>query len=54
MLRRYLEEISRYSPLAAEEERELGRVIQDPATPDEARNEAIDHLVRSNLRFGVS
>lgn len=54
MLRRYLEEISRYSPLAAEEERELGRVIQDPSTPEEKRSEAIDHLVRANLRFVVS
>lgn len=54
VLKRYLEEISRYSPLASEEERELGRVIQDPATAEPARDEAIDKLVRSNLRFVVS
>jgi len=40
--------------LAAERERELGRIIQDPAAPEEAKKEAIDELVRGNLRFVVS
>jgi RNA polymerase primary sigma factor len=54
VLRKYLDDISRYPILAAERERELGRTIQDLATPEEARKEAVDELVRSNLRFVVS
>jgi RNA polymerase primary sigma factor len=54
VLRKYLDDISRYPILAAERERELGRIIQDLATPEEARKEAVDELVRGNLRFVVS
>lgn len=54
VLRRYLEEISRYDPLAPEREKELGRVIQDPATAEPERTVAVDELVRANLRFVVS
>jgi RNA polymerase primary sigma factor len=54
VLRKYLDDISRYPILAPERERELGRAIQDLATPEEARKEAVDELVRSNLRFVVS
>ncbi|MEO8055195.1 MAG: RNA polymerase sigma factor RpoD/SigA [Acidobacteriota bacterium] len=54
VLRKYLDDISRYPILAAEKERELGRVIQDLSTPEEARKEAVDELVRGNLRFVVS
>ncbi|MBK9062380.1 MAG: RNA polymerase sigma factor RpoD/SigA [Acidobacteria bacterium] len=54
VLRKYLDDISRYPILAAERERELGRVIQDLSTPEEARKEAVDELVRGNLRFVVS
>src|SRR5512138_583388 len=53
LLRRYLEEISKYPPLPAEREKELARVIQDRFTPEEKRKEAIDELVRANLRFVV-
>ena len=53
LLRRYLEEISKYPPLPAEREKELARVIQDRFTPDAKRKEAIDELVRANLRFVV-
>jgi RNA polymerase primary sigma factor len=53
LLRRYLEEISRYPPLPAEREKELARVIQDRFAPEEKRKEAIDELVRANLRFVV-
>jgi RNA polymerase primary sigma factor len=53
LLRRYLEEISKYPPLPAEKEKELARVIQDRFTPEEKRKEAIDELVRANLRFVV-
>jgi RNA polymerase primary sigma factor len=54
VLRKYLDDISRYPILAAERERELGRIIQDLSTPEEARKEAVDELVRGNLRFVVS
>jgi RNA polymerase primary sigma factor len=54
VLRKYLDDISRYPILAAERERELGRLIQDLSTPEEARKEAVDELVRGNLRFVVS
>lgn len=54
LLRRYLGEISKYPLLSAEREKELARVIQDRFTPEEKRKEAIDELVRANLRFVVS
>jgi RNA polymerase primary sigma factor len=54
VLRKYLEDIARYCVLTPERERELGRAIQDPATLEEARREAVDELVRGNLRFVVS
>lgn len=53
LLRRYLQEISKYPPLSAEREKELARVIQDRLVPEERRKEAIDELVRANLRFVV-
>ncbi len=53
LLRRYLEEISRYPPLPAEREKELARVIQDPLVPEWKKKDAIDELVRANLRFVV-
>ncbi len=54
VLRKYLEDIARYPVLTPERERELGRLIQDPASAEEARKEAVDELVRGNLRFVVS
>jgi RNA polymerase primary sigma factor len=54
VLRKYLDDIARYPVLAPERERELGRTIQDLATPEEVRKEAVDELVRGNLRFVVS
>ena len=54
VLRKYLDDIARYPVLAPERERELGRAIQDPKTSEEARKEAVDELVRGNLRFVVS
>ena len=53
LLRRYLLEISKYPPLSAEREKELARVIQDRLVPEERRKDAIDELVRANLRFVV-
>lgn len=53
LLRRYLLEISKYPPLSAEREKELARVIQDRLAPEERRKDAIDELVRANLRFVV-
>ncbi len=53
LLRRYLEEISKYQPIPAEREKELARIIQDPFTLEPRRKEAIDELVRANLRFVV-
>ncbi len=54
VLRKYLDDIARYPVLTPERERELGRTIQDLATPEEVRKEAVDELVRGNLRFVVS
>ncbi len=54
VLRKYLDDISRYAILTPERERELGRVIQNPETTEDARREAVDELVRGNLRFVVS
>jgi len=54
VLRKYLEDISAYPTLAVEKERELGRIIQDVEQPEETRKQAIDELVRGNLRFVVS
>ncbi len=54
VLRKYLDDISRYAILAPERERELGRLIQNPETAEDARREAVDELVRGNLRFVVS
>jgi RNA polymerase primary sigma factor len=48
-----MEEISRWAPLSSERERELGRIIQDPATSDSVRDDAVEELVRHNLRFVV-
>ncbi len=53
LLRRYLEEISKYQPIPAEREKELARVIQDRLAPEDKRKEAMDELVRANLRFVV-
>lgn len=53
LLRRYLEEISKYQPIPAEREKELARIIQDRFTLEDKRKEAIDELVRANLRFVV-
>jgi RNA polymerase primary sigma factor len=54
VLRKYLDDIARYAILTPERERELGRIIQRPDSAEEARREAIDELVRGNLRFVVS
>ncbi|MEO8587594.1 MAG: RNA polymerase sigma factor RpoD/SigA [Acidobacteriota bacterium] len=54
VLRKYLEDISRYAILTPERERELGRIIQRAETTEDARREAVDELVRANLRFVVS
>jgi RNA polymerase primary sigma factor len=54
VLRKYLDDISRYSILTPERERELGRIIQKTETTEDARREAVDELVRGNLRFVVS
>jgi RNA polymerase primary sigma factor len=54
VLRKYLEDIARYPTLAPERERELGRLIQNPETAEEIKKDAIDELVRGNLRFVVS
>ena len=54
VLRKYLEDIARYPILAPERERELGRLIQNPVTPEDIRKESMDELVRGNLRFVVS
>jgi RNA polymerase primary sigma factor len=49
LLRRYLHEIGRYSQLAPEEEKELGRRVQATGDP-----EALRQLVEANLRFVVA
>ena len=54
VLRKYLDDISRYAILTPVRERELGRIIQNPETTEDARREAVDELVRGNLRFVVS
>ncbi|HKC24655.1 MAG TPA: RNA polymerase sigma factor RpoD/SigA [Thermoanaerobaculia bacterium] len=54
VLRKYLEDIARYPTLTPERERELGRLVQNPQTPEEIKKDAIDELVRGNLRFVVS
>ncbi|MCK6683951.1 MAG: RNA polymerase sigma factor RpoD/SigA [Thermoanaerobaculia bacterium] len=52
-LQQYMEEISRWEPLSSEAERELGRLIQDPSTSEPVRDDAVEQLVRHNLRFVV-
>ena len=47
-LNSYIREIAKFKPLAAEEERELGRLIQA------GDQEALNRLVEANLRFVVS
>ena len=54
VLRKYLDDISRYAILTPERERELGRIIQNPESSEDVRREAVDELVRGNLRFVVS
>ena len=54
VLRKYLQDISRYAILTPERERELGRIIQNPETTEDAGREAVNELVRGNLRFVVS
>jgi len=50
---KYLDEISRYPVLTPEQEKDLGRIIRDPEVDKARRSEAIDELVRANLRFVV-
>ncbi len=54
VLRKYLDDIARYAILTPERERELGRIIQNPESSEDVRREAVDELVRGNLRFVVS
>ncbi len=54
VLRKYLDDIARYAILTPERERELGRIVQRAESTEDARREAIDELVRGNLRFVVS
>ena len=54
VLRKYLDDIARYAILTPERERELGRIIQCAETSEDVRREAVDELVRGNLRFVVS
>ncbi len=54
VLRKYLNDIARYAILTPERERELGRIIQCADSSEEVRREAVDELVRGNLRFVVS
>ena len=54
VLRKYLDDIARYAILTPERERELGRIIQCADSSEEVRREAVDELVRGNLRFVVS
>ncbi len=54
VLRKYLDDIARYAILTPERERELGRIIRCADSSEEARREAVDELVRGNLRFVVS
>ncbi|MGE5717934.1 MAG: RNA polymerase sigma factor RpoD/SigA [Acidobacteriota bacterium] len=53
-MRKYLDDIARYAILTPERERELGRIIQNLESSEEVRREAVDELVRGNLRFVVS
>ena len=46
VLRKYLDDISRYAICTPERERELGRLIQNTETTEDARREAVDELVR--------
>jgi RNA polymerase primary sigma factor len=48
----YIREISRFHPLSAEREKELGRKIQHGS--EKEREEAIKRMVEANLRFVVS
>jgi RNA polymerase primary sigma factor len=54
VLRKYLDDIARYAILTPERERELGRIIQCTDFSEDVRREAVDELVRGNLRFVVS
>jgi RNA polymerase primary sigma factor len=54
VLRKYLDDIARYAILTPERERELGRIIQCPESSEDVKREAVDELVRGNLRFVVS
>jgi RNA polymerase primary sigma factor len=54
VLRKYLDDIARYAILTPERERELGRIVQSAESTEDARREAVDELVRGNLRFVVS
>jgi RNA polymerase primary sigma factor len=54
VLRKYLDDIARYPILTPERERELGRIVQCADSTEDARREAVDELVRGNLRFVVS
>jgi RNA polymerase primary sigma factor len=54
VLRKYLDDIARYAILTPERERELGRIIQNLESSEDVRREAVDELVRGNLRFVVS
>lgn len=49
LLRRYLLEIARFPTLTAEEEKTLGRLVQEQGDPD-----ALKRLVEGNLRFVVA
>jgi RNA polymerase primary sigma factor len=48
----YIREISRFHPLSADQEKELGRKIQHGS--EKEREEAIKRMVEANLRFVVS
>jgi RNA polymerase primary sigma factor len=48
----YIREISRFHPLSAEQEKDLGRKIQHGS--EKEREEAIKRMVEANLRFVVS
>ena len=54
VLRKYLDDIARYPILTPEREKELGRIVQSAESTEDARREAVDELVRGNLRFVVS
>ncbi|MFC2156231.1 RNA polymerase sigma factor RpoD/SigA [Acidobacteriota bacterium] len=50
----YLNQIASIKPLPPDEEKRLGRIIQDPETKDKDRDKAIEKLVKSNLKFVVA